>query len=435
VTIADPDAAEAKADAAVEAAHAAALERAAIAAEALRRSARSIRLAKGKRVSKTSWAIGAQIGYQTFSQVKRSRQGLVGFLLFFAAPAALVVAYFAFVASSQYTSEARFAVRGGERAPIDAVAALTGLASFTQAQDSLIVVNYVKSQALVEELDRQIGLRAIFSRKGIDWISRFDRDDPIEDFVKFWRSHIKTSIEAPSGIVTVQISAFSPEEALAVADATVELSERLVNELSMRARNDAVSESELELTRAEQRLSNSRSALRDLRNEQSTLDPHRTGEGIGKLISELRLEKIHLEQEVTASERGNVSASAPQIQIMRTRIEVIGEQIAALEQRVTSQDGGQGDTIAGKITRFDELELEGQVAEKQYTLAAAALERSRINAEGKKVYIATFVHPVLPRDSTYPKRVLFSLLGVGAAALFYLGMMAGGRALLRKFAI
>jgi capsular polysaccharide transport system permease protein len=41
----------------------------------------------------------------------------------------------------------------------------------------------VKSQALVEALDRQLDLRAMFGRDGIDWISRFNTDDPIEDLV------------------------------------------------------------------------------------------------------------------------------------------------------------------------------------------------------------------------------------------------------------
>jgi capsular polysaccharide transport system permease protein len=174
--------------------------------------------------------------------------------------------------------------------------------------------------------------------------------------------------------------------------------------------------------------------MRDLRNQQSTLDPQRTAEGIGKLISELRLEKIRLEQELTASKRGDVSDSAPQVQIMRTRVDVIGEQITGLEQLLTSQDDTEPGTIAGKMTRFDELELEQQIAEKQYTLAAAALERARVNAEGKHVYLATFVHPVLPRNSTYPNRVLFSLLGIAAAALFYAVGMALWRATLRKLA-
>jgi len=414
--------------------HAVALERAAITSEELRRSARAVRLANARTVSRASWAIAARIAYQTFSPVRRSRSGLFGFLAFFATPAALAVVYFSLIASSHYTSEARFAVRGGARPPIDAISALTGLASFTQVQDSLIVVNYVKSQALVEALDRQLDLRAIFGRDGIDWISRFNADDPIEDLVKYWQGHIKTSIEAPSGIVTMQVSAFSPEEALRIANATVELSERLVNGLSTRARQDAVTEAEVELARAETRLTNALSTMRDLRNQQSTLDPQRTAEGIGRLISELRLEKIRLEQELTASKRGDVSESAPQVQIMRTRVDVIGEQITGLEQLLTSQDDTEPRTIAGKITRFDEFELGQQIAEKQYTRAAAALERARVDAEGKHVYLATFVHPVLPRNSTYPKRVLFSLLGIAAAALLYAIGMALWRATLRKLA-
>ena len=414
--------------------HAAARERAAIASEELRRSARAVRLANTRTVSRTSWAIAARIAYQTFGPIRRSRSGLFGFLVFFATPAALAVVYFSLIASSLYTSEARFAVRGGARPPIDTISALTGLASFTQVQDSLIVVNYMKSQALVEALDRQLDLRAIFGRDGIDWISRFNADDPIEDLVKYWQQHIKTSIEAPSGIVTMKVSAFSPEEALRIANATVDLSERLVNGLSTRARQDAVTEADAELTRAETRLTNTLAAMRDLRNQQSTLDPQRTAEGIGRLISELRLEKIRLEQELSASKQGDVSDSAPQIQIMRARVDVIGEQITSLEQLLTSRDGAEQGTIAGKITRFDELELEQQIAEKQYTLSAAALERARVNAEGKHVYLATFVQPVLPQNSTYPKRALFSLLGIAAAALLYAIGMALWRAALRKLA-
>ncbi|HEY8031952.1 MAG TPA: hypothetical protein VIF02_06160 [Methylocella sp.] len=414
--------------------HAASLERAAIASEELRRSARSVRLANAKAVSRISWAITARFAYRTFNPIRRSRTDLIGFLAFFAAPAALAVIYFSLIASSHYTSEARFAVRNSERPPIDAIAAVTGLESITEVQDSLIVVNYVQSQAFVEALDRQLNLRVMFGRDGIDWISRFNTDDPIEDLVKYWHWHIKTSIDSTSGIVTVQVSAFSPEEALKIADATVDLSERLVNDLSARAHQDAIAEAEAELARAETRLTTTLVTMRNLRNQQSTLDPQKTAEGISSLISELRLDKIHLEQELTASIRGDVSESAPQVQIMRTRVGVIGEQITNLEQLLTSQDDKEPGTIAGKMTHFDAFELEQQIAEKEYTLAASALERARINAQGKSEYLATFVHPVLPQDTTYPKRVLFSFLAIGAAALLYAIGMALLRTALRNFA-
>ncbi len=414
--------------------HAAALEKAASASEEWRRAARALRHGKGRRVARPSWVIGPHINIRTLSRLRRSRGALIAFLVLFVAPAVSSVIYFSLIASSEYTSEARFAVRGGERVSTDAVSALTGLASFTQVQDSLIVANYVKSQAIVEALEQEIDLRAIYSNHAIDRLSRFNAANPIEDFVKYWLSHIKPSIESPSGIVTVKISAFTPEQALRVANATVDLSERLVNGLSTRALNDAVALAESELARAEARLSAARVALRDLRNSQATLDPRRTAEGIGKLVAELRLEKIHLEQDITASERGNVSAEAPQIQIMRSRVDVIGDQIAALEGQITTQDGSQAEPLSGKITRFDQLELERQIAEKQYTLAASGLERARVNAESKKVYLATFVQPVLAADPSYPYRFLFSILGVAASALLYVMGMAALRAARRKLA-
>ncbi|WP_187148659.1 hypothetical protein [Methylocella silvestris] len=413
-------------------AHAVALARAAGAAEEWRRAARGLRLVKGKRVARPSWAVGVRIGHHGFSQIRRSRSALIGFVILFVIPAVASVAYFSLIASSEYTSEARFAVRGGERVATDAISALTGLASFTQIQDSLIVSNYVKSQAIVEALEREIDLRAIYSRHSIDWLSRFNAGEPIEAFVKYWVGQLKASIESPSGIVTVKVSAFSPEDTLKVANATVDLSERLVNGLSTRALKDAVAQAGMELARAESRLSAARVALRDLRNTQATLDPRRTAEGIGKLVAELRLEKIRLEQDIGAAARSNVGPAAPQVQILRTRVDVIGEQIASLEDQVTSQGDAPSQALSGKITRFDELELERQIAEKQYTLAAAALERARVNAEGKKVYLATFVHPVLAYEASGPYRLVYSLLGVVASALLYVTGMAAWRAIQRK---
>lgn len=412
----------------------ASLERASLASDELRRSARAVRLAHSKSVSRLSFAVALRIGYRTFGSMGRSRTDLYGFVAFFVIPATLAVVYFALIASSQYTAEARFAVRGGERPAADAISALTGLGSLTQIQDSMIVVNYVKSRALVEALDREAGLREVYGRKGIDWFSRFDADDSIEELVDYWQWHVKTSIEKHSGIVTVKVSAFSPQEALRVANATVALSERLVDGLSSRSRQDAVNDAAADLGRAELRLVNARIALRDFRNQQATLDPQLTAEGLNRLISELRMEKIRLEQELTAAQRANVNDEAPQVQIMRRRAEVIGEQMFGLEQLLTSQDGSNQGTVAGKMTKFDDLKLEQEIAEKQYTLAASAIERARVNAEGQHVYLATFVRPVLPEDSIYPKRTLFSLLGIAAVALFYTAGKAVWAAARRKMA-
>jgi capsular polysaccharide transport system permease protein len=397
----------------------------------LRNSARAVRSSKSK--SLTDWASAGPrvLAYRQFSFLSGGWPRLAGPILGFMLPAVLVIGYISFGMSTQYMSEARFAVRGGERVIADPIAAITGLSSFTQAQDSLIVVNYVKSRAIVEELDRTIDLRNMFSRRNIDWVSRFNAKAPIEDLVKYWRRKIKTSIESPSGIITIQVSAFSPEDALKVANAVVSSSEQLINSMSARARQDAMAEAESELARAEKRLGNVRSELHSLRNAQSTLDPHRTAEGINKLIGELRLERARLEEEANSAIRSQVNESAPQMQLLRTRIQVVGDQITDLERQLTSATETSATSVSGKITRFDELELERQIAEKQYTLAVTAFERARMNVQHQKVYLMTFVNPLLPQDAAWPKRFWLSLAGfVTVAAVYWIASLAA-RILLR----
>jgi capsular polysaccharide transport system permease protein len=410
----------------------AAWKRALAVSDELRKAARTIRSAKSKSVADWTRIGEGALSYRQFSTLGGPWPRLVGPILGFLFPTVMVVGYISFGMSNQYMSEARFAVRGGERVTADPLASLTGLSSFTQAQDSLIVANYVRSRAIVEHLDHSIGLREMFSRDDIDWLSRFNRNNPIEDLVKYWHRKIKTNVESPSGIISVQVRAFSPEDALRIANAVVSSSEQLINSLSSRARQDAMEEAESELNRAEKRLDAVREALHRLRNAQSTLDPRRTAEGIDKLIGELRLERARLEEEANSARRSQVDESAPQMQLLRTRIQVVGDQIAELEHQLTSGTEASAAPVSGKITRFEELELERQIAEKQYTLAVTAFERARVNAERQKVYLTTFVPPLLAQDVAWPKRFGLSLVGSAAVAtLYWIGAFVT-RTLLRR---
>jgi capsular polysaccharide transport system permease protein len=361
----------------------------------------------------------AALTYRQFSATRSRWPWLAGLIGGYVLPTLLLVGYLSLWMSSQYTSEARFAVRGGERVSADLLSSLTGLSSFTQAQDTLIVVNYVKSRAIVDQLEQTIGLRGVYSRREIDWLSRFNGKNSVEDLVKYWRWKISTDVESPSGIITIRVSAFSAADAQKVANAVVSISEQLINTMSSRARRDALEETESELTRAEQRLSKARGALHDLRNAQSTLDPRRTAEGINKLIGELRLERARLEEEASSAKRSQIAESAPQMQVLRTRIQVVSDQIVDLEHQMTSASGDSRGTVSSKITRFDQLELERQIAEKHYTLAVAAFERARLNAEHQKMYLTTFVAPLLPEESQWPKRFWLSLAGLIATTFLY----------------
>src|SRR5262249_17045214 len=146
-----------------------------------------------------------------------------------------------------------------------------------------------------------------------------------------------------------------------------------------------------------------------------------------KLMGDLRLELIHLEQEYSA-QRQTISGNAPQLRVLEARIDSMKDQIRRLEAQMTGAEGATGRSLSIAMGRFDRDQLEKGIAEKQYISAAAAFERARIELEAQNVYLATFLKPVLAQEALYPKRIwlwsivaVISLLiwgsGVGAAIL------------------
>jgi capsular polysaccharide transport system permease protein len=381
------------------------------------RAARLVRTTGGSRATGVRSRRGAAL-FWSFA----NRWLWRSFLAVAAIPSLVCVLYLTLIASDQYVTEARFAVRAGETPSIDAMTNLTGLGSLQTVQDSFIVMDYVKSRAIVEQLDQRIGLRKMFARPGIDYFSRLDPEDAIEDIVRYWRGKASTTIEMPSGIVAVEVRAFTPEDSLKIAETVVVLSEKLINEMSTRQQRDTLALADSEVKRAEQRLRKFRAALRDLRNDERIIDPKMQGEAINRMIEQIRLDRLKMEQELSTVTR-SLSETAPQVQILRSRIQASNDQIALLEGQLTAPAVTGDRTVSRAMLRFDELELERQVAEAQYTAALAALERARINAENQKIYLSTFVRPVLAVEATHPKRFWYSLAAVSIFVLLWMALL------------
>jgi capsular polysaccharide transport system permease protein len=317
--------------------------------------------------------------------------------------------YLAIFASDQYASEARFAVRGGERGPLDTVAGLAS-ASSARVQDAMIVADYIHSRGMVEELEKSLNLRQMYSTDKGDWVFSFNTEDPMEKLVRYWRRRVDVSLDQMSGIVTVVVRAFTPEDSLAIARAVIAASERLVNDLSERSRRDALKQAQTELTLAENALQEKIRAMRELRNREGLLDASKASEALTKLAGDLRLELAKMESEY-ATIRRSVSENTPQMRVLEARIRSTREQIRLIEARMTNARNGQGASgkaegpaLADSMSHFDRLQLEQNFAQKHYVEAAATLERARMDLDTQQVYLATFLQPVLAQDALYPKK-------------------------------
>lgn len=342
---------------------------------------------------------------------------LVSFIAVVLIPAFAALIYFAFIASDQFAAQARFAVRQIDIGSSDSMASAENSASgstdvnfsFTApGQNAYIVTSYIQSRAIVDDLNKTLNLREIFRRPEADFWARLKRTASIDELTAYWKSMVSTYIDAPSGIVTLNVRAFRPEDAVVLAKAVLTLSEALVNRISDRARRDAMESSEQEVRRTFEMTQSALTDLRQFRDISGIVDPVQVGTDIGKLLLPLLTEKIRLESDIFVASR-DLDENAPTIKAMKRQLDATEKQIADLRGKLTNSDG-DNKTLAASLAKFEQLDLKRQFAEKLYSLAQADLDRARLRAERQSVYLTVFVPPSLPEESRYPRRVAFPIL-------------------------
>jgi capsular polysaccharide transport system permease protein len=352
------------------------------------------------------------------SRRKRPSAYLVSFIVCFVAPALAVSLYFAFIASDQFAAEARFAVRaasidwGADKPKSSSVASAPDVAD----QDAFIVADYIKSRAIVDDVSKSIDLREVFRRPEADFWARLGDKTSAEELAKYWDSMVFASVDGPTGIVTVRVKAFRPDDALALANAIIKASEALANEISVRLRADAMRMAEREVRGAEARVLSSLADLRSFRDQAGFIDPSAQATTTGTLLSDLMAQKIKLQNNYFVASRA-MSPQAPTVQSLKARLDGLDRQIEEQKAKLTGNPAG-ATTIASLLPRFEELEIQNKFAERLYTMAQDGLERARQRAEAQSLYVSVFVPPALPEAARFPER--FGLSAVIAAALLVL---------------
>jgi len=223
--------------------------------------------------------------------MRSPRQSLrtVSFLAVVLLPVAVAAAYYFVIAADQYVAEFRFTLSTAEPVRLDPLSLLAGNAAQSPASiESQILVQYIASRAMVDEADAALDLRRLFSPPEADWWARPPQSATIEELVHYWKGQVDPFYEPANGTVAVRVRAFAPADALRLAQTIVAACERLVNDLSGRARRDALHHAEAELSRAESRLKSVLGEIRAFRDREGLIDPARTAEATGLLSTRLR---------------------------------------------------------------------------------------------------------------------------------------------------
>lgn len=363
--------------------------------------------------------------YQT--HIRRDPWIPVLFLLLFLLPTLATAGYFYLIASDRFITEARFALRPAlgnvDKVQSEDTGNNSSLAKQMVAQDTLITTGYIGSRQMIETMERQMPLREMFSRDSIDFFSRMSADEPIELFMRYWHKRVSATVDSNGGIVSLKVAAFDPEESYRLARAILDESERMVNELSLKARNAALAESTRELKNAEKRLVTVQHAMRDLRNRSGVLDAQITSKNNLSVIAELRKKRIDLSVQLNQSLR-DLAPERRQIQDLKAQIQDLDDNIEKIERQMTSTDPEQRRLLSEAVTEFEGLENERKNALLYYNKVLAANEQARIIANRQIEFFTPVVDPVVPVSAIEPRRHLItSIVALVAMALFGLSVV------------
>ena len=359
----------------------------------------------------------------------------LSFLIIVVFPTLVAAIYFYGFASDQYVSEFKFNLRkvsdpwsasspaaaGGGGSGMGAAA--TSGAAASQIWDSQTIVQLIRSRDVVDELNSSLGFDKVYARSDVDWIARAAARAPAEKRTDYWRWMVDAYFETTTGVVTVTVRAFSPQDADHVATKVLEIAERAVNQLTIRSRDDSLRFAEAEVARTEEDLKKSQLAVRTFRNVSDVIDPAKSAEADQIYVARLRERATEMRGRYEVLRRRTPESAM--LPLLATQIDVLDRQIEAEQARLTKSsrqpgaDAGSADNmpVTSLLTDYQALVLDEAFHEKAYLFALQSLQQARAEVAKQQIYLNAFVKPALPEEPLYPRKIrsILAIFVVGVA--------------------
>jgi capsular polysaccharide transport system permease protein len=344
-------------------------------------------------------------------------------------PTVLASIYYLLIASPLYVSEAQFVLQQKDTPQtatgLGSMLASVGVSAGEQEIQAYEVQNYMGSRNAIEDLVRTHGLMSVVGRPEGDFLFRFPRpleEANIENLYKAYGRFVTVDYDLQTGISTLKVKAFRPQDARNLAAALLDRGEDWVNRLNDRSLADAVTQAQNQVSDAEGRVVASQTALTRYRNSERLIDPEKSSVADLELIGKLESEIASLK-----AERAGLAASAPkspQLPVFDKRIAAYAAQVEAERNRTA----GEADSLAPKLATYERLLLDRQLAGKTLETAVAELESARLDARRQQLFLQRVVNPTVPDKAQEPRRLLtiFVVLISSLAVYAILSLVIGG---------
>ncbi|EYD73957.1 Capsule polysaccharide export inner-membrane protein [Rubellimicrobium mesophilum DSM 19309] len=361
---------------------------------------------------------------------------LVTFLLLVVLPTGVTAWYLWERASPRYASSVGFSVRTEEAASAASLlGGLVGMGGNSSSSDTDILYRYIQSQEIVEKIDARLDLRGLWAKGDPDCDPIFAYHSPgtIEDLVGYWQGMVAVYNDSSTGLLDVEVQAFTPEDAQAISQAIFEESQRLINQLSDIAQSDKTRLAREELDESIERLKDARAALTQFRNVNQLVDPEanlQTQMGLlGRLQDQLAQALIELDllRESAADDDPRVGQAMDRVDVIQARI---ADERANLglgrgtstegDPDAAPEDASGGTAFADLVGDYEKLQVDQEFAQRAYIAAMASYDGALAESRQQSRYLAAHVEPTLAQRAEYPQRWELTLLTALFASLAWM---------------
>jgi capsular polysaccharide transport system permease protein len=314
--------------------------------------------------------------------------------------------YLFVIASDRFASEASFVIRSTSgNSEVESVSALVQTKGTSRAADETYAVNeYLTSRDVLKLLAANDHLLEILNRPGADFVNKFpnfwSRKNG-EQLYRRFQSMVRSEIDDTTGISTLEVTAFRPEDAHAIALALLSYAEMIVNRMNDRAYQDALTTANRFVDLAMKEVEDAEKQLSDYRNASGMVDPNSESDSTLKIIESLSIELA--KTEATISQQMALAPNSPGITALREQARSYRDAISQRKLEIA----GANASAASKLAKFEELILQRELAAKSLENAVASRDHARQDASEQHLYVQTIRSPNIPDIAKYPRSLLY----------------------------
>ena len=352
------------------------------------------------------------------------------YLLLVVNPVVVSAIYYYQYASPQYVTEAHYILRGSDKSANDILGMLTGMPGQASAGDSLIAQDYILSNEFLSQAKEEIDLKSLYTQTDIDWWASLrphwmsvvlDLNTQVSNelLLSYWKEQIvDINYDSNSGITTLEITAFQPENAVKIANIVLKKAAQFINNLTNASRSEALTLAKEETAVAKQELEDIRAKIRQFGDQEQIIVPEQQVLAEQGIVTRLKSKLINAEAELT-----RLSAF---LQPRSMEIRAANNQVALLKKQIAQQQSDskqKGKTVTQVIQKTNTFQSELLFAEKIYLAALSSLRVARLDVKRKQQFLDIIVHPQLPSESLKPEKIS-SILSVFFTSFMLWGIVS-----------